>query len=254
MPTSEVIRWMASAMARTCASDSMTQGPAMRKSRPSPTCTGPISKEFLTKAILSCREGDGRGGTGNRGLLRTAPGPLPKRPLERVKGRRAGKIALRLDDSAIGQVLAKGDIFDIELDVVPRVPQCFQSAKIQHGVALRSDCGKNRGGDGKVNAAQLGKSIDRVAGRGGRRSCYRQNLLDLRFAVSNQIVNYAFGFPANDRLQVCQCEFAVSNRLSGIECRSLKLLFFFAGLLPILLSQKLKIRFRGLKLKVRHGA
>src|ERR1700690_2306468 len=44
---------MASAIFRTWASDSMTHGPAIRKSRPPPTCTGPISNELLTVAILS---------------------------------------------------------------------------------------------------------------------------------------------------------------------------------------------------------
>src|ERR1700683_3805609 len=60
MARSTVMRWMASAMVRTWASDSMTQGPAMRKSWPAPTCTGPISKELLTKAILPCSGEPGR--------------------------------------------------------------------------------------------------------------------------------------------------------------------------------------------------
>ena len=46
------MRWTASAMVRAWASDSMTQGPAMRKSRPAPTCTGPISNEELTREIV----------------------------------------------------------------------------------------------------------------------------------------------------------------------------------------------------------
>src|SRR5208337_4444480 len=44
---------MASAILRAWASDSMTQGPATRKSRPAPTCTGPISKELLTNVIVN---------------------------------------------------------------------------------------------------------------------------------------------------------------------------------------------------------
>jgi len=43
---------MASAIERAWASDSMTQGPAMRKSWPSPTWTGPISKDLFTRMIV----------------------------------------------------------------------------------------------------------------------------------------------------------------------------------------------------------
>jgi hypothetical protein len=43
--------------ARAWASDSMTQGPAMRKSRPAPTWTGPISKELLTAQRYNRKEG-----------------------------------------------------------------------------------------------------------------------------------------------------------------------------------------------------
>src|SRR6202167_2826123 len=43
------MRWIASAMVRTCASLSMTQGPAMRKRLPPPTRTGPISNSRLTE-------------------------------------------------------------------------------------------------------------------------------------------------------------------------------------------------------------
>lgn len=42
-------------MHRAWLSLSITQGPAMRKSRPAPTWTGPISKELLTRAILNDR-------------------------------------------------------------------------------------------------------------------------------------------------------------------------------------------------------
>src|ERR1035437_6745679 len=45
-------------MERACVSDSMTQGPAVRKSLPRPTGTGPSSKgcvEFITRAILCTR-------------------------------------------------------------------------------------------------------------------------------------------------------------------------------------------------------
>src|ERR1019366_7534627 len=52
MARSAVMRWMASAMVRTWVSDSMTQGPAMRNNWPAPTCTGPISKEWLTASIV----------------------------------------------------------------------------------------------------------------------------------------------------------------------------------------------------------
>ena len=38
------MRWILSAMPRACASDSMTQGPAIRNSLPAPTSTGPIEK------------------------------------------------------------------------------------------------------------------------------------------------------------------------------------------------------------------
>src|ERR1700677_3578503 len=51
-PRSAAIRWMASAVLKAWCSDSMTQGPAMRKSRPEPTCTGPISNELLTREIV----------------------------------------------------------------------------------------------------------------------------------------------------------------------------------------------------------
>ena len=46
------MRWICSAMVRTWASDSMTHGPAIRKSWPSPTWTGPISNEWLTQSIV----------------------------------------------------------------------------------------------------------------------------------------------------------------------------------------------------------
>jgi hypothetical protein len=61
------------------------------------------------------------------------------------------------------------------------------------------------------------------------------------------------GLPSNDRLQIQQRVVAIANRFPGFVCRFLKLLFSFAGFLPILLRQLLKVRFRGLKLKVRHG-
>jgi hypothetical protein len=47
---------------------------------------------------------------------------------------------------------------------------------------------------------------------------------------------------------------AFPDRCPGIERGSFKLMLFFAGLLPILLSQFLKLCFRGLKFKVGHGA
>jgi len=40
-----VIRWIDSAIPRAWDSDSMTHGPAMRKSWPDPTWTGPISND-----------------------------------------------------------------------------------------------------------------------------------------------------------------------------------------------------------------
>ena len=39
-------------MERAWVSDSMTQGPAIKKSCPAPTCTGPISNEELTREIV----------------------------------------------------------------------------------------------------------------------------------------------------------------------------------------------------------
>src|SRR5271169_353008 len=47
-------------MLRACASDSITQGPAMTKSCPPPTCTGPISKELLTNLIVAAPEAHNR--------------------------------------------------------------------------------------------------------------------------------------------------------------------------------------------------
>src|ERR1035441_9494979 len=156
MPRSAAMRWMASAMVRTCASPSMTQGPAMRKSWPAPTCTGPISKEWLTKAILLCRG--------------EAPRPLPEPSFQSMERRRAGQIALRLDDVALGQPLAEGQILHIKPDIVPRVPQRFQRTIIQHRIPLRVDRGQNRGGNGNVDAAQPDKSLDSVLDRNVRRS------------------------------------------------------------------------------------
>src|ERR1039457_139675 len=52
MPRSAAMRWIASAIVRAWASDSMMQGPAIRKSWPAPTWTGPISKELLTDSIV----------------------------------------------------------------------------------------------------------------------------------------------------------------------------------------------------------
>ena len=46
---------MASAILRTCVSDSITHGPAIRNSRPSPILTGPISNVWLTTPILPAR-------------------------------------------------------------------------------------------------------------------------------------------------------------------------------------------------------
>ncbi len=39
----------------------MTQGPAMRKSRPAPTSTGPISNDELTKEIVQGARDQGSG-------------------------------------------------------------------------------------------------------------------------------------------------------------------------------------------------
>src|ERR1700723_3510232 len=44
-------------MRRTCASDSITHGPAIRNSLPSPTLTGPISNELFTREILRLESG-----------------------------------------------------------------------------------------------------------------------------------------------------------------------------------------------------
>jgi len=43
---------------------------------------------------------------------------------------------LRLDDAALGQVLERGVVLDIEADVVARVAECLEGAKIKHRVAL----------------------------------------------------------------------------------------------------------------------
>lgn len=45
------MRWMESAIVRACCSDSMTQGPAMRKSFPRPTGMFPISKGWLVALL-----------------------------------------------------------------------------------------------------------------------------------------------------------------------------------------------------------
>src|SRR6185312_3508065 len=50
-PRSDVTRWMASAILCTCASLSITQGPAIRNSCPAPTWTGPISNSWLTSSL-----------------------------------------------------------------------------------------------------------------------------------------------------------------------------------------------------------
>src|ERR1700726_3045902 len=59
-PRSEVTRWMASAMVRACCSDSMTQGPLMRKSLPRPTGTLPISKGWFTDLFDHTQEKGGQ--------------------------------------------------------------------------------------------------------------------------------------------------------------------------------------------------
>ena len=54
------MRWIASAMRRAWASDSMTQGPAIKNNWPPPTWTGPISKEGLTDSIVMARSASRR--------------------------------------------------------------------------------------------------------------------------------------------------------------------------------------------------
>ena len=56
------MRWMASAMVRAWVSDSMTQGPAMRKSWPRPTGTLPMSNGLVTDLFDHSVERDGQGG------------------------------------------------------------------------------------------------------------------------------------------------------------------------------------------------
>src|ERR1700728_909771 len=75
---------MASAMVRTCASLSMTQGPAMRKRLPPPTRTGPISNSRLTATGYSVK------GTGYR------------------RRRRIGSVALGLLEIEAEQELGHG--------------------------------------------------------------------------------------------------------------------------------------------------
>ena len=94
--------------------------------------------------------------------------------------------------------------------------------------------------------------LDGILGRSFRRSRHRQRLLDALVAVANQVMNHPLRLPANDRFQVGKRVFAAANRFSGLEGGRLKLLFPFAGFLPIFLCQLLKLRFCGLKLKVCH--
>src|ERR1035438_9839970 len=213
-------------MLRTCASLSITHGPAIKKSCPAPTCTGPTSKELLTKAILLRRTVDnqavtasmlgcprsriwGPGKARNRqdaglewksSLIPPAPRPLPKPALQRMERGRTGKILLCLHDPALGQPPAKGVVFHIKPHVVPRVPQGLQSAIIQHRIALRVDRGQNRGGDGNIHATQGGEGLHGVFGLGLRRSGYRQGAPDVLTAVRNQVMNHPFRLPAHDCL------------------------------------------------------
>src|SRR5579871_1563947 len=115
---------MASAMRRTCASDSITQGPAVRNSSPVPTCTGPISKDWLTGGFY-------RGSlrmlrSGKHPMLRAATGPLPQRALERVQRRGTGQIVLWPYQTAFCQSAAEGDVLCVELHVVTSVANRFQ--------------------------------------------------------------------------------------------------------------------------------
>src|SRR5208337_5592438 len=76
---------------------------------------------------------------------------------------------------------------------------------------------------------------------------------DLFVAVSNQVVHDAFRFPADNRLETGQRVIAVANRFPGLERGYLQQPLSLSGFLPIQLRKMLKLRLRGLKLKVGHG-
>jgi hypothetical protein len=223
-----VMRCRASAMVRTWASLSITHGPAIRKSWPAPTCTGPISNELLTKAILPCASF----GPPAHFLL-VGPRPLPKRPFQRMERRGRREISLRLHDPALGQVLAARVVFGIERHVVPRVAQRLQGAIIQHRIALRVDRRQDRRSDGNVDAAQptsaFTASSAEASGDAATASALRCSRCCCRSgnepSAPTSSERWFQGWAACIRR---------SNRFSGLEGGCFKLPLSFAGFLPIL--------------------
>src|ERR1019366_8989326 len=135
------MRWMASAIVRTWASDSMTHGPAIRNRRPAPTCTGPISNDELTSEILSCREAGRRlfGRTtaapaDSSQLHRAISRPLRQRTVQRAQRRGTGQLAVRLHNAAVGQPPAEGQVFFIKADFLTCLSQRFPSLEIEFDV------------------------------------------------------------------------------------------------------------------------
>ena len=91
-------------------------------------------------------------------------------------------------------------------------------------------------------------TADSVVGLGRRGD--GQDAPDLLVAVADEVMDSALGLPAHDRFEVCQRIIPIANGFSGFECGLFKLVFLFAGFLPILLCQFLQLRFSGLKLEV----
>ena len=66
--------------------------------------------------------------------------------------------------------------------------------------------------------------------------------LNLLVAVADEIMHHALGLPAHDSFQIGERVIAVANRFAGFKRSLFKLLFFLAGLLPILVGQLLQLR------------
>src|SRR5215469_3150966 len=142
---SEVIRWIASAIVRACDSLSITHGPAIRNSRPSPTRTGPISNVWLTNEILvdTATAKPDRKALGHyfRSELRRRPALQPvlvarrhKLPEQRMRLQRL-RLELRME-LAPQEIWMPGNLHDLDIRRIRRRPADREPASRQQRLVL----------------------------------------------------------------------------------------------------------------------
>src|ERR1700733_7206878 len=105
----------------------------------------------------------------------------------------------------------------IEVDIVARVAKSLKRAVVEDCVAVGVDGGQYGCGNGQVYSAECGERVDGIADGSSGFGGHRERLVDALIAVSDKIVDDAFGLPSNDGFKIVERKVAFANCRTGLE-------------------------------------